>query len=424
MSSHSKVAVAALPDIPPGGATENAQATHASPNGALLAAITGSGTLALHMFVPALPAVAQHFAASAGAAQLTLTVYLIGIAGGQLIYGPLSDRFGRRPVLITALSVFLAATVAAGLAPHLDLLIAARFVQAIGACGGLVLGRAMVRDSAAPDQAARRLALLVMVMTTAPALAPLIGAQIETWMGWRGIFGVLGVFVTALLIASVLTLGETSRTRTALPHLGAMLAVYGRLLANAEFRGYAVAGACMSTSIYAFLSASPFLFVDVLHRPMGEVGFYYMAVVVGITMGSWLASGLAARLGAVILLRIGAVCGFVGAAALLLVDMSGWLSVTTMLAAMCVYALGCGMSSPTATAQAIGVDLKAIGAASGLYGFIQMSFGALCTLLAGFWHGHSAAPVAGILLAASSTSHFALYFIRRRQARAHPHSML
>ena len=132
-----------------------------NPSGALLAAIASSGTLAMHMLVPALPAVARQFAASPGAAQLTLTVYLIGIAGGQLVYGPLSDRFGRRPVVIAALSVFLAATGVAAFAPHLPLLIAARFLQAVGACGGLVLGRAIVRDGAAPEQAARRLALLV-----------------------------------------------------------------------------------------------------------------------------------------------------------------------------------------------------------------------------------------------------------------------
>lgn len=393
-------------------------ATPATPNNALLGAITASGTLALHMLVPALPAVAREFAASPGTVQLTLTVYLVGIAAGQLIYGPLSDRFGRRPVLIVCLSIFLAASTVAGLAPHLGVLIAARFVQAVGACGGLVLGRAMVRDGAAPDQAARRLALLVMVMTAAPALAPLIGGEINAWFGWRGIFAVLGIFVTALLVLTVFKLPETSRIRAALPNVGAMVAVYTRLLTNREFRAYAAAGACMSTSIYAFLSASPFLFVEVLHRPATEVGLYYMAVVVGVTLGSWLASRLASRLRAIFLLRIGAFCGVLGAGSLLLVDVSGALSLATVLAPMSVFALGCGLSSPTATAQAIGVDLTAIGAASGLYGFTQMSFGALCTLLAGLWHGQSAAPVAIIMLAAALGAHLALFFARKPKPQA------
>jgi len=168
--------------IPSGLSDVAAPASRARPHSALLGAITGSGTLAMHMFVPALPAVAREFSASPGTVQLTLTVYLIGIAGGQLIYGPLSDRFGRRPILIACLSVFLVATAVAAFASELGLLIAARFVQAVGACGGLVLGRAMVRDGAAPDQAARQLALLVMVMTAAPALAPLIGGEIQAWL--------------------------------------------------------------------------------------------------------------------------------------------------------------------------------------------------------------------------------------------------
>lgn len=386
------------------------------PNGILLAAIAASGTLAMHMFVPALPAAARDFAATPGAVQLTLTLYLIGIAGGQLIYGPLSDRFGRRPVLIAALSLFLAATVIAAFAPRLEWLIVARLFQALGACGGLVLGRAMVRDGAAPGEAARRLALLVMVMTAAPGLAPLIGGAIAAGAGWRGIFAVLAIVGTVLLVATLFFLPETRAAGTPRFGAGAMLTAYGRLLQRAEFRGYAVAGACMSTSIYAFLSASPFLFAEVLRRPASEIGVYYMAVVVFITLGSWLASRLVLRFRPVLLLRLGALLGMLGATALLAVDLSGTLGVLTVLASMSAFALGCGLSSPIATAQAIGVNPQMIGAASGLYGFLQMSAGALCTLLAGLWHSHSAAPVALILLVAASLAQIALP--RGREARA------
>jgi DHA1 family bicyclomycin/chloramphenicol resistance-like MFS transporter len=377
------------------------------PSGLLLAAIACSGTLAMHIFVPVLPAVARDFAATPGAAQMTLTVYLIGLAAGQLIYGPLSDRFGRRPVLIAALLVFLAATLLAAVAPSLHWLIAARVVQALGACGGLVLGRAMARDGATPEQAGRRLALLVMAMTVAPAIAPLIGSTAAIWLGWRGIFAVLGLAGAALLLLTLFTLPETNRLRAALPNPLAMLRVYGRLLGRRSFRAYAAGGACMSTSIYAFLSASPFLFIEVLHRPPGEIGVYYMALFFGITLGSWLASRLALRVPIERLLRAGALAGMLAAGGLLAVDLSGRLSVATMLAPMALYAIGCGLSSPLATARAIGVDLRAIGAASALYGFLQMSFGALCTLLVGVWHVHSAAPVAGILLAAATTAQVA-----------------
>jgi len=377
------------------------------PSGLLLAAIACSGTLAMHIFVPVLPAVARDFRATPGAAQMTLTVYLVGLAAGQLIYGPISDRFGRRPVLIAALLVFLAATLLAAVAPSLGWLIAARVVQALGACGGLVLGRAMARDGATPEQAGRQLALLVMAMTVAPAIAPLLGSTAAIWLGWRGIFAVLGVAGAALLLLTVTTLPETNRLRAALPNPLAMLSVYGRLLGLRSFRAYAAGGACMSTSIYAFLSASPFLFIELLHRPPGEIGVYYMALFFGITLGSWLASRLAMRVPIERLLRLGALIGMIAAGALLAVDLGGHLGVATMMAPMALYAIGCGLTSPLATSRAIGVDLRAIGAASALYGFLQMSFGAFCTLLVGLWQVHSALPVAGILLVAATTAQIA-----------------
>lgn len=383
------------------------------PRGVVLAAIACSGTLAMHMFVPALPIVARELDATPAAAQLTLTVYLIGIAAGQLIYGPLSDRFGRRPVLIASLAVFLAASLIAAFAPSIQWLIAARVVQALGACGGLVLGRAMARDGATPEQAARQLALLVMVMTASPAIAPLLGGLVATVLGWRGIFGLLGAAGAGLLLLTLLSLPETNRQRAPLPGARTLFAVYGRLLGRPEFRAYATGGACMSTSIYAFLSASPFLFTELLGRPLDEVGFYYMAVVAGITLGSWLASRLAVRLGTRRLLLAGASLGMAGAASLLALDLMRMLNVPSLLAAMTLFALGAGITSPVATARAISVDPQRIGAASGLYGCLQMGFGALCTLLAGLWHSASALPVAIILLTAATTAQIAFFLVRK-----------
>jgi DHA1 family bicyclomycin/chloramphenicol resistance-like MFS transporter len=404
-----------VPDRP--AALVNAPAPR--PHGALLAAIACSGTLAMHMLVPALPAVARDLDTTPFAAQLTLSVYLIGIAAGPLIYGPLSDRFGRRPVLIVSLAVFLAASLMAALAPSIQSLIAARVMQAVGACGGLVLGRAMARDGAKPDEAARRLALLVMVMTAAPALAPLLGATVASLLGWRAIFDLLGTAAAVLLLLTIILLPETNQRRAPLPGARALLTVYGELLRRPEFRAYAIGGACMSTSFYAFLSASPFLFTEVLHRPPSEVGIYYLVVVAGITAGSWLSSRLTVRLGMDALLSIGAGLGIAGAAGLLVVDLTQTLSVQSVLAPMSVFALGCGMTSPVATARAIGVDPQRIGAAAGLYGCLQMGFGALCTSLAGLWHAGSAVPIATILLVSATTSQIALFQARRlaRQRR-------
>ena len=169
----------------------------------------------------------------------------------------------------------------------------------------------------------------------------------------------------------------------------------------------------MSTSIYAFLSASPFLFTEVLQRPAGEVGLYYMAVVAGITLGSWLASRMTMRLGIEGLLSAGAGLGMIGAGDLVVLDLWHALSVSGVLAVMSLFALGAGITSPVATSGAISVDPERIGAAAGLYGCLQMSFGAFCTLLVGLWHDGSALPVAVVLLASAATAQVAFLLVRK-----------
>ncbi|HUD60936.1 MAG TPA: MFS transporter, partial [Acetobacteraceae bacterium] len=160
---------------------------------ALIVAITACGTLGMHLIIPALPATAHALHVSPGAIQLTITLYLIGLAIGQLVYGPISDRLGRRPVLIGGLALFTFAGILTTAAPGAFTLVVARVLQSIGACAGLVLGRAIVRDSAAPDRAAAQLAMLTMVMSMAPAIAPVLGGYATAWFGWRAAFALLAI---------------------------------------------------------------------------------------------------------------------------------------------------------------------------------------------------------------------------------------
>ena len=154
----------------------------------LLALITFSGTLGMHIFVPGLPYAAKDLGASIGEMQMTVSLYILGLALGQLVYGPVSDRFGRRPTLMVGLALYTAAGLAAALAPHAQALIAARLFQAFGGCAGMVLGRAIVRDTSAPEHAARRIALLSVVVSAGPGAAPLVGAALASLLGWRSIF--------------------------------------------------------------------------------------------------------------------------------------------------------------------------------------------------------------------------------------------
>jgi MFS transporter, DHA1 family, multidrug resistance protein len=384
----------------------------------LLVAVTMTGTVALHIFVPALAAAAADLGTTAAGAQLAITVYLIGLAGGQLLYGPLSDRYGRRPILIGGLGLYLAGLLLAIPAPTIGVLLVARVLQSLGACGSLVIGRAMVRDVSTREDAARKLAILTTAMTLTPALAPALGGVVNEAFGWRAVFVVLAALVAVLGALVVFTLPETNRHRVALPGFVAVLAGYLRLVRIPVFRAYLVAGACGGTSLYAFLAVAPFLLVDRLGRSSQEVGFDCLIVVFGMVGGAvlggqvyrrgWLATRPPARVPIRMAARSGNLLCIAAAVTLLAVDRSGLLGVVSLIVPLFAYAVGVGLLSPNAVAGLMNVDPHAAGSASSLYGFTQMTFGAAFTAAASAWPATSATPVALALLAAGLIAGLAL----------------
>ncbi len=380
----------------------------------LLAMVTASGTLGMHMVIPALPAAASGLHVAPATIQLTITLYLIGLAIGQLLYGPLSDRFGRRPVLLGGLALFTLAGTLTALAPNAGMLIAARVLQSVGGCGGLVLGRAIVRDQATADRAAAQLALLTLVMSMAPAIAPVIGGYATAYLGWRAAFALLAALGALAFALILLWLPETLEQHGEGRGLRTMLHGSARLLRSRAFLGYAIGGSCTTTSFYAFMAASPFIFANLLHRPTQEIGLYYLLLMGGVALGGFSANRMAGRVRTRTALRIANGLAIAAAAAFMLADLMGRLSVATVIAPVALFMVGAGMASPFAVAGAVGVNPLAIGAASGMYGSMQMAYGVLCTVVVETWRPGTVFPVAAVLLGSALLGQVALAVAVRR----------
>lgn len=261
---------------------------------------------------------------------------------------------------------------------------------------GLVLGRTIVRDTAASREAAQRLALMNLMVTIGPAIAPLLGSALVSTLGWRSIFFLLCAFGVANLIFAWRLLPETGPT-TSNANGAAFLRHCLQLLGSPTFLGCTIGGGCATTAMYAFIAAAPFIFVNQLHRPPHEAGIYLAALVSGVWLGSALAIRLIARVAMVRLLIRANMMSVLAAFVLLSAVLTAHLTVALALGCMFVFTVGVGIAGPPALTQAISVNPRVIGSASGLYGFTQMAVGRLCTALAGL--GHDPALAAASVLA-------------------------
>lgn len=345
---------------------------------ALLTLMAALGAISTDLYLPSLPGLARAFDAGVAEAQLTLSVFLAGLAVSQLAYGPLSDRFGRRPVLIAGLAIYVAASVACMMAPAIEFLIAARFVQAVGACVGLVLSRAVVRDVHGREGSARVLSYLSAALAIAPLLGPIIGGYFEIWFGWRANFALL-VGYGVLTIAGVgFFLPETNRDPD--PHAVAprgILATYAMLARERRYVGYGLSAAFAYSGIFSFISGSSFVLVDMIGLSPDTYGYCFAAIVVGYIIGAILAGKLARKVATRRLIAAGGAISAAGGLLLIALALAGFADVASIVLPAAIYMIGTGLVLPNSLAGAIGPYPRAAGAASALVGFSQMTIAAL-----------------------------------------------
>lgn len=342
----------------------------------ILVAVSAIGPLALNIFMPSMPGLQATFGVSYGTVQLTLTLYLIGLAVCQLFYGPLSDRYGRRPLLLAGLALFVIASIASALATSIETLIAARLVQALGGASGIVLSRAIVRDLYQGEKAASVLGYITMAWVLAPMIAPAIGGYLDQLWGFRLSFVVLALIGAVTLVVAWFTLHETNFNRRSDGRLW-QSAHYGRIFASRQFRGYATSLAFASAVFFTFLAFAPFLTVNIMGRSAVEYGLWFILVSLGYMAGNFLSGRYSELIGNDRMVLFGNLMTLLGAGLCLLLALMGILTPVALFAPMLLCALGNGLTIPNGTIRAISIDPMLVGTAAGLLGFLQMGVSAV-----------------------------------------------
>jgi MFS transporter, DHA1 family, multidrug resistance protein len=363
----------------------------------LLGALSAFGPLSMDMYLPGLPSMARDLSAPAWAAQLTITTSMLGLAGGQLVAGPISDALGRRRPLLAGLAAYMATSLLCAMAPTIWLLLVFRLIQGIAGAAGIVIARAIVRDLHEGVAAARYFALLMLVGGLAPILAPLIGGELLHVTDWRGIFVVLAGIGAVLLLAAWAMLGET--LPVAMRHgggLGATVRVFGGLLRDKPYMGYTLSAGLTFAAMATYISGSPFVLQDIhgVSPQLFSVAFALNAV--GIMIASQTSRALVGRYGPRALLGAGvriAVAGGLG----VLVSVLAGLGLAGLLPSLFVMVSSVGVVLPNAAALALADHPRTAGSASALLGLTQFATGALAAPLAGVGGSHTALPMAIVM---------------------------
>jgi MFS transporter, DHA1 family, multidrug resistance protein len=380
----------------------------------LLSFLTGLGPLSMDMYLPSLPAIGEALHATTPQVQLTISSYLLGFAAGQIIYGPVSDRYGRRPVILVALLIYGVATVVCAVTQSIGTLTAVRFVQALGGAGSIVLARAVVRDLYTGVRAGRELSLMGSITAFAPIVAPAIGGALQTTFGWRASFVLLVIFAVISAFAAARFLPETLRQRVPGPFsVGEMGRLYRSVLAN---RGFLANLGILTTSfvgLFAWVSGASIVMQGVYGLSPLIFGTIYAAGALGYMIGTTIAARIVMRVGLDRTIGIGAVIQAAGGLSMAAAVAVGLSNVGWLVGTMTIYLAGMGFVLPQTMAGALTPFPDRAGTASSLMGFTQQSSAALAAALIGLYLGHSAWPVAGTIAAMGCLS-FLIWAMTRK----------
>ena len=350
----------------------------------VLIAVSSLNPLSVNIIVPAMTSIAEGLGADFGTAQLTLSAYLFATAISQLILGPLSDRLGRRPVILMGVLIYVLASILCLAATSIWIVILGRILQGFGAAAGFALGRAIVRDLYDREKAASMLGYVTMGMSTAPMIGPLVGGLISDHLGWRLVFLFMAIISILLLVFVWFSLPETRKPMPEGETRAGFIEGFKILARIPAFWAYTLNVGFMGAVFFTFLGGTPFIATTLFGMTGTEYGIYFALVPVGYFLGNWLTAGLAQRLGIVAMIRAGNICSLIAGIASIILLGSGWQSPFALFAPMYLVGLANGLATANGTAGAVSVRPALAGAAAGVAGSFQIGFGAIGTVAIGY----------------------------------------
>jgi DHA1 family bicyclomycin/chloramphenicol resistance-like MFS transporter len=364
----------------------------------LLGLLTAFGPMSIDMYLPAFPAIAREFGVEMNVVQYTLAAYNVGLALGQLLYGPLADQWGRKPTLLAGLTLYALASAGCAWAPSVNSLVVLRLVQAVGGCAGMVVARAIVRDRFEGDQAARVFSTMLLVMGIAPILAPMAGSLLVARADWRLIFELLAGLAVLVLAAVGLKLRETLPTpQRNSDAVRRAFQTYRELLRDRTFVGYSLTAGLVQAAMFAYITGSAFVFTQLFHLSVQQYSLLFGVNASGIIAASQLNSWLLRRYSAPQILRGVTGVNVLAGATLLLLASTGWLGIYGLALPLFVVVSSVGLTSPNAMAGALQRHARQAGSASALLGTLMYSCGAGAAVAVSVLANHTALPLAAVI---------------------------
>src|SRR5215470_10947318 len=367
-------------------------------------AISAFASLSIDTYLPALPSLEHVFSATSTQVQLTLASFFVAFAMGQVVYGPIIDRFGRKRPLCAALLLYATASAGCALAGSIGTLVMMRFVQALGACAGGVIARAIVRDCFDAHETARIFSLLILVTGLSPMLAPILGGYVFVLFGWRAIFWLLSLVGMIFFAGVLFRLPETFHVdANATLKLREILTGYG-LLVNPHYMGYALAGAFCVAGMFAYIAGSPFIFIELFHIMPSHFGWIFGMNAFGFVVASQFNARLVPQYGPATLLKIANRVQTIAGVVLLTAALTGAANMIGIMVPLFVYIACIGFILPNSTALAMAPFRASAGMASALLGTVQFTLGAAASTIIGMLHNQTPIPMSGVIAVCGMTS--------------------